>query len=173
MGRDEFYMREAINAARQNIDKLEYPFGCCIVTSNNVMVAVANSCFSYKDPTRHAEINAIRELCSLRGKATHEDAVIYSTMEPCTMCMGAINWARIPRLVYGLSIKDSIKYGFDEVELTSHELASNFPYKIDITGGLLADECQNLFDNWSNKKKMLDLFNRRKGKHGNTNIRNF
>ncbi len=161
MNRDEFYMGEAIKAARLNIGKMEYPFGCCIVTSNHMVVTAANSCISQRDPTRHAEMNAIRELCSLLGRATHEDAVIYATTEPCTMCMGAINWARIPRLVYGLSLKDSIEYGFDEVRMTAQELVESFPYRLDITGGLMEDECRSLFDEWSKKKKLLDLFKKK------------
>lgn len=165
MENDQFYMRQAINKARHGIEEFEYPFGCCIVTdhnNDNIVVSAANTCFSEKNPIMHAEINAIRELCKVLDKTTLEDAVIFTTIEPCIMCMGAISWARIPRLVFGLSLNHSLKYGFEEVNLSSTEIASYFPYKIKIEGGLLVDECESLFSDWKDKNRVLHWLKRAK-----------
>lgn len=158
MENEETYMRHAIEVARQNIAKGEFPFGCCIVTDNNIIVSACNTSFSSNDPTAHAEINAIRKLCNKLGKTTLESAVIFATTEPCTMCMGAISWARIPRLVYGISLNKSLEYGFDEIRLDSRKVAEYLPYKIEIVEGFLEEECKELYSLWENKRKVLNWF---------------
>jgi tRNA(Arg) A34 adenosine deaminase TadA len=141
VGNQEVYMREAIKIAKQNISEGQFPFGCCIVTDENIAVSASNTVISNIDPTAHAEINAIRKLCNIVGKITLENSVMFTTTEPCTMCMGAISWARIPRLVYGVSLSKSLEFGFDEIRLNSREVAACLPYKIEIEEGFLLEEC--------------------------------
>jgi len=151
---DEYYMREAIKIAKQGIGLNEFPFGCCLVTKDHV-IKTANTCYSKKNALLHAEINAINEMIELEGRETLEDACLYATTEPCVMCMGGINWARIKRLVYGSSIMDSAAIGFHEIALDSNQIVSKFPYELDIKSGVLKEECDALYDEWIAKNKVL------------------
>jgi tRNA(Arg) A34 adenosine deaminase TadA len=160
------YMREAIKVAKQNIVKGEFPFGCCIVTDDNIVVSACNTSFSKNDPTAHAEINAIRDLCNTFGKVTLEKTIIFTTTEPCLMCMGAINWAKIPRLVYGVSIYKSFEFGFTEIKLNSKEIAAYMPYRLEIVAGFLEEECLELYTLWENKRKVLNWFKNKRHANG-------
>ncbi len=155
----EICMEKAIHIAKQNMEHFEAPFGCCIDVDGQMIVA-GNSCHSQKDPTRHAEINAIGKACAALDRTTLENATIYTTSEPCLMCMGAINWAGIPRLVYGLSIHNSLKLGYKEVNLTADAISKHFPYAIKITGGVMEEECRELFVEWEKKRRFLRLFSK-------------
>ncbi len=157
MSNDEFYMMKAILAAKQNLIRNEYPFGCCIAYRNE-MVIEANTGFSERNPLRHAELNAINRFISTIGARQLKESVIYTTTEPCIMCMGAINWVQIPKLVYGTSVSDSNELGFHEVNISIEVLKEKFPYEIEIKSGILKDECMELLNMWKEKNKFLKLF---------------
>lgn len=154
---DEFYMTQAVLAAKQNLKKNEYPFGCCIVYKDE-MIIETNTCFSERNPLKHAEVNAIHRFIDTIGMEQLRESVIYTTTEPCLMCLGAINWARIPKLVYGTSVGDSNDMGFQEVNISIEVLKEKFPYEIEIKSGVLKDECLMLLDMWKIRNKLLRLF---------------
>jgi tRNA(Arg) A34 adenosine deaminase TadA len=151
------YMEKAIQVAKDNLKKNEYPFGCCIVYQENVITA-GNSCFTESNPLRHAEINAINKLIDGFGMRALRDSVIYTTTEPCLMCLGAINWSNIPRLVYGTSVKASKELGFGEVYLTIEEVKANFSYDLQVESGVLIEECMELLRLWKEKNKRFIKF---------------
>jgi len=141
-------MQLAITEAKKNLKLLHGgPFGACIVKGNNV-ISVARNTVLKKDATCHAEINAIRIASSKFKNYDLSGCVIYSTTEPCPMCFSAIHWARIATIIYGTSIKDAKKIGFNELSISNVELKSQGKSKIKLIGNFLYDECKSLFKEW-------------------------
>jgi|ERR1700722_106407 len=90
------------------------PFGAVIVKNGNVIAEGVNRVTSASDPTAHAEVVAIREACAKLSAFTLADCEIYTSCEPCPMCLGAIYWARIARIYFGNAAADASKIGFDD-----------------------------------------------------------
>jgi guanine deaminase len=109
------FMREAIREARRGV-KLSHggPFGAVIVKSGKIIAKAHNEVIKTNDPTAHAEVLAIRRATKKLKRFDLSDCSIYSTCEPCPMCLSAIYWAKIPRLYYGCSRNDAAKIGFDD-----------------------------------------------------------
>ena len=143
-------MNLAIEAAREGIENGEYPFGCCIVRKD-VVIVTNNTCFSDKNILHHAEMNAIQKAIEIMGQIRLTQATIYATVEPCMMCMGAINWAHIQRLVYGIGIEASVNTNFKEVSITSRKAAHYFPYSIEIVSGVCKKQCDELLEMWKKR----------------------
>ncbi len=98
---DAHWMRQALAAARDAEQRGEIPIGTCIVSGDALLAVAGNRTRSDVDPTAHAEIVALREAAQQIGNYRLTDAVVYSTIEPCAMCAGALIQARVRRLVYG------------------------------------------------------------------------
>lgn len=108
-------MREAIALAEAGLRQNRGgPFGCVIVRRGEVIARGSNGVTSTNDPTAHAEITAIREACRKLGKFSLEECELYTSCEPCPMCLAAIYWARIPRVFYGNTRADAAAIGFDD-----------------------------------------------------------
>ena len=122
---DETFLLRAIELAEtHSSDGLHGPFGAVVVRSGEVVGEGWNGVVAHHDPTGHAEVAAIR--AAGEALATHvlDDCVLYASCEPCPMCLGAVYWARIPRVVYAASTADARDAGFDDEwirrELTRH-----------------------------------------------------
>jgi len=113
---DLIFMREAIRLSIENANKGRGPFGAVIVKDGKIIAQGINRVIQLGDPTAHAEILAIREACKKLGRIDLVDCVIYSSCEPCPMCMGAILWARIQALFYACSRNDAREYGFKDAD---------------------------------------------------------
>lgn len=113
---DLIFMRQAIRLSIENANKGRGPFGAVIVKDGKIIAQGVNRVIQLGDPTAHAEILAIREACKILGRIDLFDCVIYSSCEPCPMCMGAILWARIPALFYACSRNDAGEYGFKDAD---------------------------------------------------------
>src|SRR5687768_4434493 len=139
--RDEFWMREAIKAA-QIAGKLdEVPIGACLVDADDNLLAVGgNRTITNSDPTAHAEILVLRDAAAQITNYRLIGTTIYTTVEPCAMCAGALVNARIKRLVYGA--KDE-RFGAVETHfnICDNELLN---HRIEIVSGVLAQECKQL-----------------------------
>lgn len=99
---DDYWMQQAIAQAALAAERGEIPVGAIIVSDNQVIGAGFNAPISLHDPTAHAEIQAIRQACEhLENYRLPADAVLYVTLEPCTMCVGALVHSRVLRVVYG------------------------------------------------------------------------
>lgn len=90
------------------------PFGCVIVKDGTIVAIQHNRVLENNDPTAHGEITAIREACEVLGTHNLEGCELYTTSEPCPMCLGAIMWARISKVYSGMTIEDAEKLGFDD-----------------------------------------------------------
>jgi len=113
-------MKRAIELARCTAleDKAGGPFGCVIVKDSEVVAEGANRVIADKDPTCHAEINAIRAACAVLGTHELRGCVLYTTCEPCPMCYGACCWARVDKIYFASNIHDAKEYGgFDDAAI--------------------------------------------------------
>ncbi len=104
---DKAFMREAIRLANESVNRGGGPFGAVIVKDGEVIAGNSNSVTIDNDPTAHAEVNTIREACRRLGTFDRSGCTIYTSCEPCPMCLGAIYWARISRIFYGNNRKDA------------------------------------------------------------------
>jgi tRNA(Arg) A34 adenosine deaminase TadA len=109
------FMQEAIRRATENVrDGLGGPFAAVVVKDGRVIAAGANSVTATNDPTAHAEVTAIREACRELGTFQLTGCEIYTSCEPCPMCLGAIYWARPDRVFYAATASDAAAAGFDD-----------------------------------------------------------
>ena len=133
-------MREALRAAQEAGMREEVPIGCCIIVAGQLVAIAGNRTRSDCDPTAHAEMVALREAAQKIGNYRLANAVVYSTIEPCAMCAGALIQARIPLLVYGATDE---KAGAVESHFQichSHHLN----HRVQVIKGVLEFECREL-----------------------------
>jgi len=143
---DADFLRLAIRAAREGIAAGQSPFGSVIVRQAAVVAASHNTVWRDADPTAHAEVNNIRAAASALGTIDLSGCTLYATCEPCPMCLSAIHWAKIDRVVYGAAIADAATAGFSELRVPARELARMGGSRLVVEGGLLEEECRALFD---------------------------
>jgi tRNA(adenine34) deaminase len=138
---DEAFMREAIAQARM----ADFPFGAVIVTDGTIRSRGLNLGKQQKDPTAHGEMVAIRRFLAENGPDALRGSTLYTSGEPCAMCMGAIVWCGISRVVFAASLKQ-LATRIGQIMITCSEVAEQTPFlKVQITGGVLADEALALF----------------------------
>ena len=115
------FMLEAIRIANENTQNQGGPFGAVIVKDGKIIAASGNTVTLDNDPTAHAEVNTIRQACKQLGTFNLEGCEIYSSCEPCPMCLSAIYWAHIDKLYYATTKDDAASIGFDD-SFIYHEL---------------------------------------------------
>ena len=148
---DERFMRRAIALAQQGIDAgAGGPFGAVIVKNGDIVGEGYNQVTSTNDPTAHAEIVAIRNACQNLDSFQLDNCVLYTSCEPCPMCLGAIYWARPARVFYAATRGDAAKSGFDD-EFIYEEIEKNFEHRQMKLVNLLRDEGLTVFENWESK----------------------
>jgi len=145
------WMREAIALSRKGMqENLGGPFGCIVVKGDEIIGRGNNRVTANNDPTAHAEIVAIREACQALGSFQLTDCDIYTTCEPCPMCMGAIYWAR-PRKVYFANTRhDAAAIGFDD-SMIYEELALTMEERSIPLIGIGRHEALQVFEEWQQK----------------------
>lgn len=147
---DEFWMRKAIKAALEAEKLDEVPIGACLIDNQGKLLAVAgNRTITNNDPTAHAEILVLREAAAKIRNYRLTETTMFTTIEPCAMCAGALINARIKRLVFGATDER-----FGAVETIFRICDSEFlNHKIEIASGILADDCRNLMQNFFRQKR--------------------
>jgi tRNA(Arg) A34 adenosine deaminase TadA len=145
---DADYMRLAIHVAREGIAAVQSPFGAVLVKDGEVVAATHNTVWRDCDPTAHAEVNCIRRAATALKTIFLHNCSIYSTTEPCPMCLSAIHWSKIDRIVYGASIADATAAGFCELAVPAKTLAEMGKSPLRVESGLLSPECAALFEEW-------------------------
>ena len=108
------FMNRAIELSINNIKNNGGPFGCVIVHNNKIIAEGVNRVTSNNDPTAHAEIVAIREACKKLNTFNLQGTQLYTSCEPCPMCLSAMYWAHIDKIFYGNSRNDAAKINFDD-----------------------------------------------------------
>jgi tRNA(adenine34) deaminase len=138
---DERFMRVALEEARL----ADFPFGAVIVREGREIARGRNLGRTKSDPTAHGEMVAIRRCLAVNDRTVLVGSTLYTTGEPCAMCMGAILWCHFGRLVFAASIEQLLTR-IDQIMISSAELARRAPFApIEITGGVLAEEAMALF----------------------------
>ena len=150
---DEKFMKLAIKEAKKGIRKGQTPFGACIVKRGKVISCTHNSVWKDTDITAHAEICAIRDACRKLNRIDLSGCVVYSTCEPCPMCFSACHWGRVSAIVYGVRIKDAIRFGFNELVLSNEKMKQLGRSQVKVVGGFLREENLELFRIWSRRKE--------------------
>lgn len=146
---NEQLMRRAIALSREKMGEAEGgPFAALIVRDGAIVAEGWNQVTGHNDPTAHAEVVAIREACRTLGTYSLEGCVIYSSCEPCPMCLAAIYWARIERAYYANTAADAAAIGFDDARLY-RELALPSGKRTLPSERLLADEALAVFREWA------------------------
>lgn len=152
---DPKYMLRAIELARYGMEKNDGgPFGCVIVKNGTIIGEGNNRVTSQNDPTAHAEIVAIRRACRVLERFQLNGCDIYTSCEPCPMCLGAIYWARPERVFYGASRVDAAKAGFDD-EFIYHELTLPPESRKIALIRIQNDAAVQLFKDWIKKENKL------------------
>ena len=142
---DEHYMREAIAQAQAASARGEVPVGAVIVNREGEIISrTGNAPIGISDPTAHAEILAIRDAAYFSGNYRLNGMTLYVTLEPCTMCAGAISNARIARVIYGAP---DLKGGAIDHGVKFFE-QSTCHHSPEVSSGILAEECSELLKNF-------------------------
>jgi len=147
---DRNFMREAIRLASESVRNGGGPFGAVIVKDGEIIAGSSNSVTIDNDPTAHAEVNAIRKACRRLGTFDLSGCVIYTSCEPCPMCLGAIYWARISRIYYGNTRKDARDIDFAD-DFIYDELDRPMSDRTVPIIPMLRDEALESFRLWSEK----------------------
>ena len=114
MNNNKRFMMRAIELSKKSINEGGGPFGCVIVKNENIIAEGSNQVTKNNDPTAHAEIIAIRNACEKLNTFNLEKCELYTSCEPCPMCLSAIYWSHIDKIYYGNSRLDASKIGFDD-----------------------------------------------------------
>ncbi|HEY5371634.1 MAG TPA: nucleoside deaminase [Hanamia sp.] len=147
---DEHFMQQALKEAHKALDADEVPIGAVIVMQERIIARGYNQVETLSDATAHAEIIALTAAFNFLGSKYLPDATIYVTIEPCTMCCGALYWSKIGKLVYG---SPDPKHGGLSL-LTSNEKNINPLHpKTEVTKNVLANECVTLIKDFLKKRR--------------------
>ena len=147
----EDFMRRAIALSHEMMERgIGGPFGAVIVHDGKIIAEGYNRVTSTNDPTAHAEIVAIRAACAALGSFSLRDCEIYTSCEPCPMCLAAIYWARLDRIYYGNDRADAARIGFDD-DLLYREMGVAVERRALPMQRLLTDEARAAFDAWERK----------------------
>lgn len=141
---DEYFMQQALKEAREAFRKDEVPVGAVIVSAGRIIARAHNQTETLNDVTAHAEILAITSASETLGGKYLNGCTLYVTLEPCTMCAGALSWAQIGKIVYGAA---DPQRGFSR--LTPSPLHP----RTEVLYGILADECGTLVKDFFKKKR--------------------
>ena len=148
--RHEHWMREAIRLARAARQAGEVPVGTCVVVGDQLLAASGNRTRTDCDPTAHAEIVALREAAGKFGNYRLTNAIVYSTIEPCAMCAGALIQARVSLLVYGAQDEKA-----GAVESHFHICDSNqLNHRIEVVKGVLEAECREIMQEFFRTRRI-------------------
>ena len=143
------FLRRAIALATENVLGAKGgPFGAVIVRAGRIVGEGANSVTATYDPTAHAEVNAIRAACRALGTFVLAGCELYTSCEPCPMCLAASYWARLDAIYYGCSAADAARAGFDDAFLYG-EFQKDQPLRTLPSRQMLAEEAWASFDAWN------------------------
>ena len=147
---NEELMRRAIRLAEKSVAEGGGPFGAVIARDGELIAEASNHVVPHCDPTAHAEVSCIREACSRLGTFNLEGCDIYTSCEPCPMCLGAIYWAHLDRIFYANNRKDAAAIGFDD-DFIYRELDLPVEKHHKQMQLLLPDEAKKAFEMWAEK----------------------
>jgi guanine deaminase len=147
----EKFMREAVRLSREKMRRGDGgPFGAVVVRDGKIVGRGWNRVTSTNDPTAHAEVTAIRDACKKLKTFQLDDCELYTSCEPCPMCLAAIYWARFKNVFYANTRKDAARIGFDD-DLIYREISKPIPRRKIPMKQFLRGEALEVFTEWENK----------------------
>ncbi len=153
---DKQFMMRAIELARAGMDNnAGGPFGCVIARDGQIIGEGNNSVTSTNDPTAHAEIVAIRAACRTLSSFQLDGCAVYTSCEPCPMCLGAIYWARPAQVFYACTREDAAAVGFDD-DFIYNELAKPNAEREVAMVSLMRDKALEVFSSWTVKPDKIE-----------------
>tara|TARA_B100001123_G_C14809559_1_gene827734 strand:+ start:138 stop:602 length:465 start_codon:yes stop_codon:yes gene_type:complete len=144
------FMKRAIDLSIESVNKDGGPFGCVIVKDNKIIAEGSNNVTSNNDPTAHGEIVAIRNACKKLNNFNLKGSELYSTCEPCPMCLSAIYWARIDKIYFANTREDAQKIDFDDSIIYSEFKKKINERKIPMIQ-IMRNEALQAFELWDKK----------------------
>lgn len=141
----EHYMQTAIEEARRSKAEGNDGYGAVVVFQNNVIGKAHDTVSTQKDPSLHAEVNAIRQAVNSLGDTNLCGSILFSTCEPCPMCASLAAWTNITTIVYGASIEETARLGRSRIRIGSEVVASRSPFMIEIIGNIRKETCMALY----------------------------
>ncbi len=144
-------MREAIRLSVENVKNGGGPFGAVIARNGEIVATGVNKVTADCDSTAHAEVNAIRAACKALGRFELSGCEIYTSCEPCPMCLGAIYWAHLDRMYYGNDKNDAARIGFDDAFIYKEISLSPLQRRL-VSLRLLPEEAAKAFSDWEEKE---------------------
>ena len=149
--KDRRYMQLAIDLSIENVQNGGGPFGAIIVRDDKIVATGTNRVTANNDPTAHAEVSAIREACAREKNFKLEGCTIYTSCEPCPMCLSAIYWAGISKIFYGNTQQDAEKIDFGDKfiyeEIARNPEARSIPMRM-----IMREEALRAFEAWEKKE---------------------
>jgi tRNA(Arg) A34 adenosine deaminase TadA len=139
-------MAIAIEEAKQSRREGNKGYGAVVLMGEQLLSAVHDTAATAKDPSRHAEVNAIRLAAERLGDADLSGGVLVSTCEPCPMCSSLAVWANLTTIVYGVSIEETARMGKARIRISAQEIVDRSPAMVEVIGGVLAAECRKLYE---------------------------
>lgn len=152
---DREYMRRAIGLSIDNVKNGGGPFGAVIVKDGEIVATGVNRVTANNDPTAHAEVTAIRNACQKVGSFKLEGCTIYTSCEPCPMCLSAIYWAGIKEIYYGNTKIDADRIGFGD-NFIYEELEKPYAERAIPIKPLMREEALEAFRNWEDKEDKIE-----------------
>ncbi|MFI3330626.1 MAG: nucleoside deaminase [Rikenellaceae bacterium] len=150
----EKFMNLAIELSQKSMDNSGGPFGAVIVRNGEIIASASNGVTSKNDPTAHAEVEAIRLACQKLNTYILDDCEIYSSCEPCPMCLGAIYWSRIKKLYFACDKTDAKNIDFDD-SFIYDELKLEPQNRAIPTQQIMQKKAQKVFENWLKKQDKI------------------
>ncbi|MBK6723946.1 MAG: nucleoside deaminase [Acidobacteria bacterium] len=153
---DRKFMSRAIDLARIGVaENAGGPFGCVVVKDGEIVGEGNNRVTSTNDPTAHAEVIAIRNACEALGSFQLDGCTIYTSCEPCPMCLGAIYWARPEKVFYACTRMDAAAIDFDD-DFIYQELEKANEKREMVMTNLMRDEAIEVFQDWAAKADKVE-----------------
>ncbi len=150
------FMAEAIRLAANNLKTGKGgPFGAVVVKDGKIVGCGGNSVTSTNDPTAHAEVNAIRDACKNLNTFQLDDCEIYTSCEPCPMCLGAIYWARPKKIYYACTKADAANAGFDD-SFIYEEINIPLPKRSIPANQMMQEDALEVFKNWIEMENKIE-----------------
>ena len=153
--KDKEFMREAIRLSARSVETGGGPFGAVIVKDGRIVAGSSNSVTIDNDPTAHAEVNCIRKACKALGTFDLSGCDIYTSCEPCPMCLGAIYWAHLDRIFYANNRKDAAEIDFDD-DFIYEEIVKPLGERKTPVIPILRNEALAVFAAWKDKADKIE-----------------
>jgi tRNA(Arg) A34 adenosine deaminase TadA len=141
----EAMMKLAIAEARASRQEGNKGYGALIVRGREILGKAHDTAATEKDPSLHAEVNAIRQTVQALGEGNLSGAILFSTCEPCPMCSSLAVWANLTSIVYGVSIEETAQMGKSRIRVSAKEIIEQSPVMIEVIGDVLKEECRALY----------------------------